>query len=71
MARSPTDATETPGATIARGRACPMLTPVTGFSPLGSSSLRARPSQPSVPTLSGSHVCQMSMDLKWDLGEFS
>ena len=30
-----------------------------------------RPSQPSVPTLSGSQVCQMSMDRKWERDEFS
>ena len=27
--------------------------------------------QPSVPKVSGSQVCQMSMARKWDLGEFS
>ena len=26
----------------------------------------ARPIQPSVPTLSGSQVCQMSMERKWE-----
>ena len=42
-----------------------MLTPVSTFSKSGSSSLTACPSQPSLPTLSGSAVCQMSIPLKW------
>ena len=40
------------------------LTVVTMFSFLGSSSRAVNPSQPSVPILSGSQVCQMSMDRK-------
>ena len=62
----PTEATGTLGMARARGRPRPKLTPVSTFSESGSISLMARPSQPSVPTLSGSQVCQMSMDRKWD-----
>ena len=29
-----------------------------------------RPAQPSVPTMSGSQVCQMSMERKCERGEF-
>ena len=46
-----------------------MLTPVTGFSPAGSRSRMARATQPSVPTVSGSQVCQMSIERKCDRGE--
>ena len=67
--RSATDATDTPGKTIARGRLSPMLTPDTGFSPCGSRSRMARASQPSVPTVSGSQVCQMSIERKCERGE--
>ena len=69
--KSATDATETPGVTSALGRPCPILTAVTGFSLSGSNSRIALPSHPSVPTLSGSAVCQISIDRKWDLGEFA
>ena len=44
----------------------PKLMPVSSSSPLGSSSRRALPTQPSVTTLSGSQVCQMSMPRKWE-----
>ena len=64
-------ATGTPGATRARKRLGPMLTEVTTFSLLGSNSRTTRPNQPSVPSLSGSHVCQMSIERKWDRGDFS
>ena len=71
LSRSPTEVTGTPGATSARGRPLPMLTAVSTFSLSGSISLIVRPSHPSVPTLTGSQVCHMSMALKWDLLEFS
>jgi len=55
--------------TSERGRLGPMLTVVTTFSFLGSNSRATRPSQPSVPTLIGSQVCQMSIARKCDRGE--
>ena len=64
-----TQATGTPGNTKARNRLGPKLTVVTMFSFPGSRSLVASPSQPSVPSFSGSQVCQMSMDRKWERGE--
>ena len=54
---------------MARYMLGPKLTPVTTFSLLGSMSRSARPSQPSVPTVSGSQVCQMSMERKCERGE--
>ena len=60
----------TPGTASALGRPRPKLTAVRTFSPVGSSSRVALPSQPSVPTSTGSHVCQMSIALKWDRLEF-
>ena len=64
-----TQATGTPGRTSARKRLGPKLTVVTMFSLLGSMSLVASPSQPSVPNVSGSQVCQMSIERKWERGE--
>ena len=64
-----THATGTPGTDKARNRHGPKLTAVTTFSFFGSNSRTTRPSQPSVPTLSGSQVCQMSMERKCDRGE--
>ena len=51
---------------MARGRPRPKFTPVSTFSPWGSRSRMTLPSQPSVPILSGSQVCQMSMERKWE-----
>src|SRR6266480_3898564 len=65
----PTHATGTPGTDRDRGRLGPKLTVVTTFSFLGSNSRATRPSQPSVPTLTGSQVCQMSIARKWDRGD--
>jgi hypothetical protein len=48
----------------------PKLTAVTMLSLCGSSARAARPSQPSVPVLSGSQVCQMSMERKCERTEF-
>ena len=59
----------TPGAAMALGRPLPKLTPVSTFSLFGSRSLITRASHPSVPILSGSQVCQMSVLRKWDLLE--
>src|SRR5271166_2262397 len=64
-----THATGTPCTTSDRGRLGPMLTVVTTFSLLGSNSRATRPSHPSVPTLIGSQVCQMSIARKWDRGD--
>ncbi len=69
--RSSTQATGTPGSVNARNRLGPKLTVVTTFSLLGSISLVALPSQPSVPSLSGSQVCQISIERKWDRGAFA
>ena len=49
---------------MALKREGPKLTPVTTFSLFGSMSRMALASQPSVPSFSGSQVCQMSIDLK-------
>ena len=65
----PTHATGTPGTANDRGRLGPKLTVVTTFSLFGSNSRATRPSHPSVPTLTGSQVCQMSMARKWDRGD--
>ena len=46
-----------------------MLTTWTTFSLFGSNSRATRPSQPSVPTFSGSQVCQMSIARKCERGE--
>ena len=46
-----------------------MLTTCTTFSFFGSNSRATRPSHPSVPTFSGSQVCQMSIARKCDRGE--
>ena len=66
-----TVATGTPGPTNARNSDGPMLTAVTTFSFLGSMSRITRASQPSVPRVSGSQVCQMSIERKCERGEFS
>ncbi len=52
----------------ARGKPWPKLTAVSTLSLLGSSARVTLPAHPSVPTLSGSQVCQMSMERKWDRG---
>src|SRR5271165_426350 len=65
----PTQATGTPGTASDRGRLGPKLTVVTTFSFLGSNSRATRPSQPSVPTLIGSQVCQISIARKCDRGD--
>ena len=61
-------ATGTPGTASARGSPWPKLMAVSTFSLPGSISRATRPAQPSVPTLSGSQVCQMSMLRKCDRG---
>ena len=61
----------TPRNANARGKPWPKLTVFNTFSPAGSRSRVTLATQPSVPTMSGSQVCQMSMARKWDRGEFS
>ena len=70
LSRSPTEVIGVPANAIALGRPRPKFTPVRTFSFFGSRSRIARPTQPSVPILSGSQVCQMSMPRKWERLEF-
>ena len=65
VSRLPTEATGTPShcSTLGR-RPRPKFTPVSTFSPPGSISLIVRPSQPSLPIVSGTAVCQTSVERK-------
>ena len=64
VSRLPTEATGTPSHCSTLGRPRPKFTPVSTFLPPGSISLIVRPSQPSLPIVSGTAVCQTSVERK-------